>query len=135
MPRGLKGERRTPLAHRSGRRARTPSCALKIQRGPREHIFRNNLMPNCVTITEPASDRKEQKFSVGACSSGRRIDQGWNGLFVCCFSAAQGDHDLTCVDRFALDLLEEIREHRWRGFCFPSLRIREDHPSDYAKRN
>jgi hypothetical protein len=31
MPRGLKGERRAPLAPRSGRRARAPSCALKIQ--------------------------------------------------------------------------------------------------------
>jgi hypothetical protein len=36
----------------------------RIQCGPREHIFRNSLTPNCITITEPASDQKEQKFSV-----------------------------------------------------------------------
>jgi hypothetical protein len=42
-----------------------------------------------------------------------------------CFPATQGDHhDLTCMDRHALDVLEEIREHRWREFCFAFLQIR-----------
>jgi hypothetical protein len=39
----------------AGRRARAPSCALKIQRG-RASTYFNNLTPNCVTITEQVSN-------------------------------------------------------------------------------
>src|ERR1700730_8855890 len=54
-----------PLVHRSARLVPPPSCATNVPSFcPREHIFRNSLTPNCITITEPASDRKEQKFNV-----------------------------------------------------------------------
>ena len=86
-----------PLVHRSGRRARAPSCALKIQRG-RASTYFNNLTPNCVTITEPVSDRKEQKFSVRR--SARIAHQ--DSRFGCRQFPAQAFHDQS------VDLLKEL---------------------------
>jgi hypothetical protein len=82
-------------AHRSGR---PPSWALKIQRGPRENIFRNNFTPNCVTITQPASDRKEQKFSVPRSARIARQDS----RFGCRQIPPQAFHDQS------VDLLKKL---------------------------
>jgi hypothetical protein len=57
----------------------------------------NNLTPNFVTITEPASDRKEQKFSVHRSARIARQDS----RFGCRQIPAQAFHDRP------VDLLKE----------------------------
>jgi hypothetical protein len=59
-------QRRAPRTPRSPLRPPCPHAVRRSKnpaRPARAHIS-HNLTPNCVTITEPASDRKEQKFSV-----------------------------------------------------------------------
>jgi|SRR5580704_10429917 hypothetical protein len=66
----------------AGYRARAPLCAPKSSAAARAH----NLTPNCVTITEQVSDRKEQKFSV-------RRSARQDSRFGCRQFPAQAFHD------------------------------------------
>ena len=120
-----------PLTH-SGRRARAPSCALKIQRAS---TYFNNLTPNCVTITEPVSDRKEQKFSVRRSARIARQDS----RFGCRQFPAQAFHDqsvylfkelLRDSDAFLALRIDGLLEHdNLRFLCARSYQTRQDHSS------
>jgi hypothetical protein len=108
MPRSPKGERHAPP-----RSPLRPPCPRAVMHSKNPG---NNLTPNCVTITEPACDRKEQKFGVPRSARIARQDS----RLGCRQIPAQAFHDqsvdllkelLRDSDVYLALRIDELREH------------------------
>src|ERR1700730_9332147 len=108
MPRSPEGERHAPP-----RSPLRPPCPRAVMHSKNPL---NNLTPNCVTITEPACDRKEPKFSVPRSARIARQDS----RLGCRQIPAQAFHDqsvdilkelLRDSDIYLALRIDELREH------------------------